>query len=47
MNNEFERMWNGAVLSYFEIASQHLTGGAEKNHHIPLSKREKHPAPSN
>jgi hypothetical protein len=32
VNNEYGRMWKGAVTAYFEVVSQYLNGEAEKNH---------------
>jgi hypothetical protein len=35
MNNQLERTWNEAVVSYFEVLSQYLTGKPEENHESP------------
>jgi hypothetical protein len=32
MNNELERMWKEAVMTYFKVLSQKMPGGTEGNH---------------
>jgi hypothetical protein len=32
MNDELERIWKKAVLVYFKLLSQHLSGGTEEYH---------------
>jgi hypothetical protein len=35
MNNEFERIWEEAVVAQFKLQSRHLHGGTEENHEDP------------
>jgi hypothetical protein len=35
MNTELERMWKEAVVTYFVVLSQHLSGGVEENDEEP------------
>jgi hypothetical protein len=32
MNNELERIWKEAVMSYLKVLSDHLPGGTEETH---------------
>jgi hypothetical protein len=34
-NDELERMWKGAGMTYFKVLSQHFHGGTEENHEQP------------
>jgi hypothetical protein len=38
MNNELERVWKEAIVTYFKILPRHLTGGTEENHGKPQSQ---------
>jgi hypothetical protein len=31
VNDEFERMWEGVVVTYFNVLSQHLSEGTEEH----------------
>jgi hypothetical protein len=37
MNNELERTWKEAVMTYLKIMSQHVSGETEENHETPLT----------
>jgi hypothetical protein len=34
-NNEFERMWKGAIVAEYDIVSRNLPGKAEETHEKP------------